>query len=200
MKKNKMMRIASVLLVAVLLSTSAISGTYAKYVSTSTGTDSARVALWKFTIDDTDIITTSNTFTFDLFNTSYEESNVDKEGIDNNAVVIAPGTTGFATVTLKNISEVNATYEVAFSAEESGIPLQWSVDGTDWKNNISELDISATAINMNDDADITIHWMWAFESDVIVKADQSDTIDTNLGTAGTATVTFTATVTVTQVN
>ena len=48
MKKNTMMRIASVLLVAVLLSTCVISGTYAKYTSTVTTSDSARVAYWGF--------------------------------------------------------------------------------------------------------------------------------------------------------
>lgn len=44
--KNKMMRIASVLLVAALITTCAISGTFAKYVTKVEGTDSARVAKW----------------------------------------------------------------------------------------------------------------------------------------------------------
>ena len=48
MKKNKMMRIASVLLVAVILTTCAISGTFAKYVSSADSSDSARVAYWGF--------------------------------------------------------------------------------------------------------------------------------------------------------
>ncbi len=46
MKKNKMMRLASVLLVAVLLTTSAISGTFAKYVTQDSANDTARVAKW----------------------------------------------------------------------------------------------------------------------------------------------------------
>ena len=46
MKTNKMMRLASVLLVAVLLSTCAISGTFAKYTTAEDATDSARVAKW----------------------------------------------------------------------------------------------------------------------------------------------------------
>lgn len=46
MKKNRMMRLASGLLVAVLLSTCAISGTFAKYVTTASGSDTARVAKW----------------------------------------------------------------------------------------------------------------------------------------------------------
>ena len=44
MKKNFMMRAASVLLVAVMLTTCAISGTFAKYVTAKEGSDSARVA------------------------------------------------------------------------------------------------------------------------------------------------------------
>ena len=44
MKKNRMMRLASVLLVCVLLTTSVISGTFAKYVTSDSAKDTARVA------------------------------------------------------------------------------------------------------------------------------------------------------------
>lgn len=46
MKKNKMMRLASALLVLTLLTTCTISGTFAKYVTSGTATDKARVAKW----------------------------------------------------------------------------------------------------------------------------------------------------------
>ena len=46
MKKNKMLRIASILLVVTLLSTCVISGTFAKYVTKAEGSDQARVAKW----------------------------------------------------------------------------------------------------------------------------------------------------------
>lgn len=46
MKKNVMMRVASVILVMVLMTTSVISGTFAKYVTADNGSDSARVAKW----------------------------------------------------------------------------------------------------------------------------------------------------------
>lgn len=46
MKKNVMMRLAAILLVCVLASTCGISGTYAKYVTTASGEDQARVAKW----------------------------------------------------------------------------------------------------------------------------------------------------------
>ena len=50
MKKNRMMRLASGLLVAVLATTSMISGTYAKYVTQDTASDVARVAKWGVTV------------------------------------------------------------------------------------------------------------------------------------------------------
>ena len=50
MKKNMMMRLASVLLIAVLMSTCAISGTFAKYVTSDSGSDTARVAKFGVTV------------------------------------------------------------------------------------------------------------------------------------------------------
>lgn len=46
MKKNRMMRLASILLVATLMSTCTISGTFAKYVTYGSASDTARVAKW----------------------------------------------------------------------------------------------------------------------------------------------------------
>lgn len=45
-----MLRIASIMLIAVMMSTCAISGTFAKYVTTGTGSDNARVAKWGVTV------------------------------------------------------------------------------------------------------------------------------------------------------
>ena len=84
MKKNKMMRIASVLLVAVLLSTCAIFGTFAKYTTAVSSKDSARVAYWGFQSSNSIDIT-------GLFATTY--SNVKAQNVKD---VIAPGTLGSA--------------------------------------------------------------------------------------------------------
>lgn len=93
MRKNKMMRIASVLLVAVLLSTSVISGTFAKYTTSSTGSDSARVAYWGWN-DEGYIKNGANQLDIDLFDGSYENNAVNAAGeVDGFANVIAPGTT-----------------------------------------------------------------------------------------------------------
>ena len=48
MKKNVMMRVAAMLLVCVLASTCGISGTFAKYVTSTSSQDAARVAKWGF--------------------------------------------------------------------------------------------------------------------------------------------------------
>lgn len=50
MKKNKMLRAASALLVLTLLTTGIIGGTFAKYVTVGSATDTARVAKWGVTI------------------------------------------------------------------------------------------------------------------------------------------------------
>lgn len=88
MKKNVMMRAASALLVAVLLTTCAISGTFAKYTTSTTGSDKARVAYWGF---DQNAATT-----IELFDSEY--TNVKASGeVDGFSNVIAPGTSKSAT-------------------------------------------------------------------------------------------------------
>ena len=84
MKKNVMMRVASILLVLVLMSTSAISGTFAKYVTKSSGNDEARVAYWGF-----DAPADLAIDMFDDVYTSAAGTTVDSENGDN---VVAPGT------------------------------------------------------------------------------------------------------------
>lgn len=89
MRKNKMMRFASGLLVATLLTTCIISGTFAKYVTKDSGQDSARVAKW-----GVKVTATGN----DAFAKQY---NSDTQSVTANTVVsadankvVAPGTKG----------------------------------------------------------------------------------------------------------
>jgi len=91
MKKNRMMRLASVLLVLVLLTTSVISGTFAKYVTTVSNEDSARVARWGFTGENADIAIT------DLFTTAYDSTT--DASVSSDVDVIAPGTGNHASFT-----------------------------------------------------------------------------------------------------
>jgi len=97
MRKNKMMRIASALLVAVLLTTCAISGTFAKYVTSASGNDKARVAYWGWNQDtEMDL---SGLFT-DTYLTDVDSG--------DNADVIAPGTTAKETFKFAYV-DYNAT-------------------------------------------------------------------------------------------
>lgn len=117
MKKNKMMRLASALLVLVLLTTCAISGTFAKYTSSNTGTDSARVAYWGWTPAELSI---------DMFDGEY--TNVDSSNEDN---VVAPGTsktTTFAFAYTPKGDEVNALTAGAIAAPE--VAYDFTVDAT----------------------------------------------------------------------
>ena len=113
MKKNKMMRTASGLLVATLLTTSVISGTFAKYTTEATGKDSARVAKFGVTI----------TANGGMFADEYAKDDNDaaatitKSVITSGTVgdaVVAPGTKGElvnATITGKPEVAVHVAYE-----------------------------------------------------------------------------------------
>lgn len=113
MRKNKMMRIASVLLVAVLLTTCAISGTFAKYVTTASGTNSARVAKWGVMITGMGDSLFSNTYAKDT-----------ATSIDNTVVatekVVAPGTKNESGVTfsLTGTPEVAVKIDIKVTASD----------------------------------------------------------------------------------
>ena len=107
MKKIKTMRIASILLIAVLMTTCAISGTFAKYVTSDTGSDSARVAKWGVQVE---IASDLN-----LFNETYavHETELDNDQIVNSVAVdttggnlVAPGTDNSITFTITGAPEV----------------------------------------------------------------------------------------------
>lgn len=198
---KKKMTILAALVLAVVVTAYSVSGTYAKYTSTFTGTsDSARVAKWAFKLNDADATETFNFEIFDTINeadTTTTEDDVASKGTDT---VIAPGTGGSFDIKLTNDSEVTAKYAIDYTITNAdSIPLEFAVvkDGEElsWKNSIDDLDISADnakniAINGSDT--VTVKWRWAFNGD--------DTKDTDLGKDGIATVQVQAVVTVTQVD
>lgn len=203
--KNRMMKVAALLLALTLMTSCFVGGTFAKYTSESAGSDTARVALWKFTLEGADM---TDEFTFNLFD--YTDANVDVNGLNDSDKVIAPGTGGYFQIDLVNNSEVNARYTISFrETNDSNIPLQYSVDGTTWVDSIIELGTTAltnVAIEMGHGAQATIYWRWAFNDTDTAVTDgsahdgQTNQTDTTLGEAGSATVKITATVTVEQVD
>ena len=207
MKKNVMMRVAAMLLVCVLASTCGISGTFAKYVTQGTGTDSARVA--KFGV----VITHNN----QMFSDSYKDGKttwIVPESGDTITVqastegqkVVAPGTNG----TLSNFAvtgtpevDVEVTYTANLELTGWNIggavyycPLVINVNGhkiygMDYANeNAFEEAVEAAIVyyghatyDTNTDLstvndDLVVTWSWAFEG---TDGKQTDEYDTKLG-------------------
>ncbi len=196
---KKKMTILAALVLAVVVTGYSVSGTYAKYTSTFNGkTSTARVAKWAVSASDLNQSSgASETFTFDLFE-SVNDSNV-KTGTNEN--IIAPGTTGSFDLVVKNDSEVNAEYTVDYTVDNAGVPLEFSIDGTNWKTGVDDV-ATAVALGQGATATIKIQWRWAFTGDASSQytATQTDETDTTLGIAGSATPTVSAKVTVSQVD
>lgn len=192
------MRIGVILIALVLITTCLVGGTFAKYISTTTGDATATVAKWSFKVNNTEIaITPAAALTFDLFNTVKEADTTTPE-TDVAAAKIAPGTGGEFALAVENLSEVNATYAIAYTAQNaSNIPLEFSTDKTTW-GTLDSVAVAATALNMGASATTkTIYWRWAFGDPA------NNTTDTALGIAAQttpATVMITATITAAQVD
>ena len=193
MGKNKTMKMISITLLIVMIALILVSGTYAKYTSSATGSDSARVAKWAFNVGGTDIA--SNTFKFDLFKTIKDSDGNEENDVvsANGDKVIAPGTSGSFDISLENKSEVSAKYGIVYTVtNEKNIPIKFSTDGQIWSTDLAEVvaDNETTKIAAkNGTKTINIQWKWEFDGD-----------DTQLGKDGTATVTVKADVTATQID
>lgn len=218
MKKNKMMRAASALMVATLLTTSVISGTFAKYVTSVNSSDWARIAVWGF--KETSINIT------DLFKNAYD-STVKSGGEHND--VIAPGTTGSAKFGFKYEGSVNAP-EVAYTFSvdtkgslcseyiENNPNILWKLDSGDWGTwkdllrNIKRLSGHPSGTKEYAPGELpeafnqaganlhTVTWKWIFDENASNKetTQNTDTNDTKMGNDGSAVVTLKITITATQ--
>lgn len=198
MKRNKIFVFGLVAAFVAILSLTLVSSTWAKYTSTVTGSDSARVAKWAFSFDGKNDADLTKTITLDLFDTVLDsdgatESDV-KTGTDE--TIIAPGTKGTGTFSLKNTGEVNAKAIVTFTVTNEGnIPVKFTnaagielvANGDVYTLGEVELQMDATAAQ-----DLTLNWEWPF--------DGTDATDTSLGIKGTDTIEVTVTVVFTQVD
>lgn len=211
MKKNVMMRVASALLVAVLMTTCAISGTFAKYTTSDSATDSARVAKWGVTVEVTGD---------DAFATKYNDAATDSGvKVVSTEKVVAPGTNGtLGTLSIAGQPEVMVDITVEVDLELTGweidtgeyCPIVFSVDGYNYsmtgtvaelenavetavKNKFKTFTEADVAANTNLDSYCEITWKWAYEGDNVK--------DTALGNLATAPeISFTCSVEVTQVD
>ena len=222
MKKNKMMRIASVLPVAVILTTCAISGTFAKYVTHGDAFDTARVA--KFGVG----VTANGT----TFATEYGTDDGSVVGTIAESVVssnaeklVAPGTDGEmvkmtlsgkpevavkvtydATVTLNDkwTDGANFYFPLVIKVNNTPVDLSSAADALAVQNKIEEaIEGYSTKYAPNIDLStlgaesLAISWEWPFEVG-------NDDKDTHLGdeaaNGNAATITIAVTTTVTQID
>lgn len=217
MKKNIMMRLSAVLLVAVLLTTCVISGTWARYVSSDSATDTAKVAKWGVTVDVTGD---------EAFGQKYDDAisasgtKVVSSGAYN---VLAPGTNGnLGSVTITGKPEVMVDIEVSLVIDlgdnwkdEGGnyyCPLIiGGLKGLDYENVDDFEDAIEALVNkvgdnvaanttLDSDYDVNLTWEWAIESVNGTKVQASDAKDTYLGNQANATITVTWNASVTQVD
>lgn len=209
MKKNKILRMASGLLVLAMITTCVISGTFAKYTSTASGKDEAAVAKWSIEVNDSEIAVTGDakTVSFGLFDTINDTGNTSKEE-DVKTTLIAPGTSGSFELNLENLSEVNAKYTITLSeTNNNNIPLQYSLDGSTWKDSIDALNESLKEKDIvmgTGTAEHIVYWRWVYEGTTSgAHEDQTDSTDTTLGVAAqttAGTVTISASITAWQVD
>lgn len=229
MKKNKMMRLAAILLVGVLLTTSVIGGTFAKYVTGETGSDTARVAKFGVTVEAD---------SFDMFETDYATDDTAKFTGANSVSssdsdkLLAPGTSGsFGNIAITGTPEVAVDVAIVATVEVTG---NWIIDGdfycpivvTVGTEEISGLDYdSATAFaaaikakidgksaqyepnkdlgTIYNNTNLDLAWAWAFEGAMGDEIDQTDALDTKLGDRAVAedlTISIGVAITVTQID
>ena len=197
-RSSMMVRLVAVLAVTMMFTMCFVGGTFAKYTSSGTGTDSATVAKWSFKVGEIDIATT-DTFTFDLFKTIKDSNGTDDE-TDMSPVdgsIIAPGTQGSFDLVLTNASQVTAQYAIDYTVTNNNdIPVKFSVDGgTTWTNDLADVAASdSTKLAANSGTTtIKVQWKWDFNG-------SDDSFDTALGIGGNAVLTVKAEVTATQVD
>ena len=198
-RSSTMVRLVAVLAVLMMFTMCFVGGTFAKYTSSATGSDTATVAKWDIRVNGSEIAT-SDTFTFDLFQTITDSdlTSAENDIAPADGSIIAPGTSGKFSIAIQNLSQVNAEYAIDYTVTNAGnIPVEFSTNGTNWTTDIDELDVNDVAIRLGTDTTVTVQWRWRFEDSNV---EQGDIIDTNLGKVGTATLTVSAKVTATQVD
>ena len=215
MKKTKLMRAALLLLVLTLVTSCFVGGTFAKYTTSATGSDTARVAKWGFTANNSSVVLT------DLFKVAYDQN------VQGKADVIAPGTTNSANFKFEyNTTNNGATApEVAYNftvsttgstcdqSIQDNANIKWKLDEGQWGTwtellaAIDALDGDKTyaagelpdAFKTGSD-EHTVSWQWLFDATSAGAADL-DATDTAMGNAAAlAEVTLKISVTATQID
>ncbi|MBU5481398.1 hypothetical protein [Blautia sp. MSJ-19] len=168
--------------------TSSVSGTRTADSSVKELTGKQAKA-FDFKVADDENVWSTNT-SIELFHTSYQNSKgeITVQSADSKEVV-APGTEGNYTFSLKNASKLDSNYQVWLEAgvnvSSSGIPIEFRMAGSDgWVDDKGEW-LSANELNKiterknlysGKSTEYTLYWRWAFERE----EDEADTSYGNL--------------------
>lgn len=168
-----------------LVASGLIGAAIAKYISSITGSSGADVAVWSIEVNDQQVASAeAQTFTFDLFDTLYEEDCVTPE-THVSAGVIAPGTGGAFTLKVENLSQVDAELTLILTeGNEDNIPIQYSTDLSTWHDDLSSLRYLFTDFFLERETGVaskTVYWRWCYTGSDTSHADQTDSSDTALG-------------------
>ncbi len=211
MKKGKWLVLVIVLMILVAGIMMSLSSTYAKYITSANGVDSARVAHWE--------INTTNNIR-DLFASSYTNvvAGTEEQG------VIAPGTSGTYSFTIEGDVETAYTLSIVADGKDevngavSGYnPIKYSFTkpntGDDKASNLTVTTNGMTfeelksAINEIDDGNTihqagalggdtyTIGWIWDLDGN-----NENDTLLGNLVSQGDKTISLSVSIVATQAN
>ncbi len=201
-ENNMVVKIAIVVLAITMIALILLSGTFAKYISSNTAEDTARVAKWQIELNGESLKTSE----IDLFSTILDSNYTDTEtDVINTEKLIAPGTSGRFNLQIANKSEVAAQYEIDFTiTNTANIPIEFSIDGgTTWTKDLTDIAMSNNTIlaaKTGISTNLNVQWRWLFDGVSNSNYTQTDTTDTTLGEIGTGTVKVKAVVTVNQVD
>lgn len=206
MKKNIAMRVAAILFILTMISTCAFSTTFAKYVTSDSASDSARVAKWGVVVD----VTGDDAFG-EKYDNQISSTGTKVVSATSGQNVLAPGTNGtLATLDITGSPEVmvnidvivdleitNWTVESAeycplvFVVTTDGTPVTFKIDlSDDTIDTIDELEtkiedaykaVIKSNVPANSDLKKSVYTTWSWGYEPVAGTVQSDAKDTVLG-------------------
>ena len=214
MTNKKSTKLTALLLALVLITACFVGGTLARYVTSTSSEDSARVAVWGINADEVEM---------DLFDATYTIDGVTVAMSEDGDNIIAPGTSKdnyFSIVNLDDNLKPEVMYEVAINLDDSEIAadilnnpsIQWRLDegtyGTWEETKAQVLALSGDASGVKTYAPLeiaseftadkvhTIGWRWIMDNN----NNEMDTQMGNKAVNGDLTAKISIKVTATQVN
>ena len=177
--KKHLIIVSVVLMVALVVGMGAM--TYSKYISSYTsGSQTATAAKWGFvvTADTTNLFPTDYTLGDGATHATKSDTGV---AVNASSATLAPGTTGYVSITVNGTAEVRAELTIALNVTsqvgyaDTYLPIKWaltetSATPTEWKSyedvtdDVESLNAVIDAGTSITDKCYYIHWCWDFET------------------------------------